>query len=302
MTPTRIALLALGVIVLIALGMVFFTVREDQQAIVLQFGDPVRVLNDDDAGLHAKLPIAQDVVYLDSRNLEFDLSRPIEIIVANEERLLVDAFVRYEITDPLQYFQRFSQGARDAETMRQSFNNRLTNVLGEAMRQVLGEVQIRDIITERRVELMTAIQQAVAEEARQFGVRIIDVRIRQADFPQENAVNVYQRMISDYNQQAERIRANGTRRAQEIRAEADKQVTTILAEAEEQAQITRGQADGQRNAIFAEAYTRDPEFFAFYRSLDAYQQALRDGETTIILSPDSEFFQYFGNAGSQPAQ
>ncbi|MBB4659157.1 protease modulator HflC [Parvularcula dongshanensis] len=301
MTPKRVLLIVLGFIALFVLSSVLFTVREDQQAIVLQFGDPVRVLTDDETGLHAKVPLAQNVIFLDSRNLEFDLRNPIELIVANEERLLVDAFVRYIITDPLQYFQRFSQGGRDPESMRDSFNNRLTNVLGEAMREVAGGKQISQIIDSERVEVMSAIQQSVAAEAEALGVQIVDVRIRQADFPAENAQNVYERMKSDYDQQAQRIRADGDRRAQEIRAQADKQVVTILAEAEEEAQSIRGEADGQRNAIFAQAYNRDPEFFAFYRSLNAYQRSLRSGDT-VVLSPDSEFFRYFEQDGGRPAE
>jgi membrane protease subunit HflC len=292
MNAKLVALAAGLLILLFALGSVFFTVREDQQAIVLQFGDPRRVI-EDDAGLYAKLPIAQDVVYLDARNLEFDLDRPIEIIVANEERLQVDAFVRYIITDPLQYFQRFSQGSRDFRTMQRSFDNRLTNILGEAMREVLGSKRITQIIDTERVETMRTIQALVEAEARALGVEIVDVRIRQADLPDANALRVYERMISDYGQQAQRIRAEGDRRAQEIRAQADKEVVQILSEAEETAQKTRGQADGLRNAIFAEAYSRDPEFFAFYRSLNAYEEALQEGDTTMILSPDDEFFRYF---------
>ena len=279
--------------VVFVVASVTFTVREDQQAIVLAFGDPVREI-EDDAGLFFKLPPPfQDVVYLDARNLEFDLDRPIEIIVANEERLQVDAFVRYVITDPLQYFQRLSQGSRDFRTMQNSFDNRLTNILGKAMREVLGSKRITEIIDSERVETMRTIQQLVEAEARTLGVDIVDVRIRQADLPEQNAARVYDRMISDYNKEAQRIRAEGDERAQEIRAQADKEVVTIRAEAEETAQKTRGAADGLRNAIFAEAYNRDPEFFAFYRSLTAYEEALRDGQTTMILSPDDEFFRYF---------
>ena len=288
---TVFVLIAVAVLAFAA-SLVFFVVREDQQAIVLQFGDPRRVI-ENDAGIYAKVPFAQSVVYLDDRNLEFDLRRPVEIIVANEERLLVDAFVRYEIDDPLQYYQRLSSGGRGTQDMRDAFDNRLTTILNEAMRQVLGEVQIRDIITARRVELMQAIQTSVAQDARQLGVEIIDVRIRQADFPEQNANQVYERMRTDYAQQAARIRADGERRARETRAQAEKEVVTIRAEAEEEAQRIRGRADGERNRIFAEAYTRDPEFFAFYRSLTAYEAALGDDETTIILSPDTEFFRYF---------
>ncbi|MEM6748283.1 MAG: protease modulator HflC [Pseudomonadota bacterium] len=232
--------------------------------------------------------------FFEARNLNFDAD-PVEVIVANEERLLVDAFVRYRISDPLVYFQTLSRGSTDPGNMRSRFNDRLDAVLGEAMREVLGEVNIRSIITEQRNALMSDIQENVAAEALKLGVTIIDVRIRQADFPEENAENVYNRMISDYRQQAERIRADGERRAREIVAQADKDAVEILAEANEESQIIRGQADATRNETFASAYTKDPEFFAFYRSLTAYETALQDGETTIILSPDSEFFRYFND-------
>ncbi|MCQ8184685.1 protease modulator HflC [Parvularcula maris] len=288
------AVLAFVIVGLIIASSALFTVKEDEQAIVLQFGDPVKTIPSEDAGLHFKTPVVQNVVRFSAKNLNFDAA-PVEVIVANEERLLVDAFVRYEIADPLLYFQRLSGVSTNALEIRERFDTRIGAVLGEAVRQVLGEVQIRDIITERRGELMAAIQAAVSEEARALGVRIIDVRIRQADFPQENAENVYERMISDYNQQAESIRAEGERQAREITASAEKEVVQITAAAREESQRIRGAADGQRNAIYNQAYTRDPEFFAFYRSLTAYEQALQDGQTTIILSPDSEFFRYFND-------
>lgn len=294
MRNTLVFVAFLAFVALFVASSAIYTVREDQQALVLQLGDPVAEIPSEQAGLHFKTPFIQRVLYFDAKNLNYDAT-PVEVIVANEERLLVDAFVRYEIVEPLAYFASLAGAAGDASTMRSNFDRRIGAVLNEAIRQVLGEVQIKDIITERRSELMAAIQTAVAVEARKFGVEIIDVRIRQADFPEANAANVYARMSSDYNQQAERIRADGERRAREIRASAEKTATEIAAAAEQEAQTIRGQADGQRNAIFAAAYEQDPEFFAFYRSLTAYENALRDGETTIILSPDSEFFRYFGD-------
>ncbi len=295
MRNSLVIVLVLIVVGLFAASNALFTVHEDRQALVLEFGNPVDEIPAEEAGLHFKMPIVRQVIFFDARNLNYD-AQPVEVIVANEERLLVDAFVRYRIADPLIYFQGLSgSSGGDPSTMRANFDRRIGAVLNEAIRQVLGEVQIKDIITERRSELMAAIQSGVAEEARKLGVVIIDVRIRQADFPEANAANVYARMSSDYKQQAESIRADGERRAREIRASADKRVTEISAEAEQQAQTIRGEADGQRNAIFAAAYEEDPEFFAFYRSLTAYETALRDGETTIILSPDSEFFRYFGD-------
>lgn len=364
-SPIRVlGLFAAGALLVLA-GFVFFTVHESQQALKLQFGAPIGgAINEpgaNEAGLKMKLPW-QNVVYFDRRNLEFDLRNPLEIIVANEERLLVDAFVRYKITEPLIYFQTLGAGAGSPDQMRTTFNSRLTSVLSESMREVLGAVQVRDVITERRSELMRSIQAEVTEEARKLGVDIIDVRIRQADFPAENAARVYERMESDYGQQAARIRANGDRRAREVTAQADKEEVEILSNAERQAEEIRGRADATRNCIFAGAYqgvpvriernvpeesegdgtvpaldisrpvievprfsgggsvnvtpsdpqwtcayiededaSGDPqraEFFAFYRSLTAYEQALgKDDGTTIILSPDSEFFRYFNEQG-----
>ncbi|NRA30192.1 MAG: protease modulator HflC [Parvularculaceae bacterium] len=279
--------------------MAFFTVREDQQAIVLQFGEPVRTLPAGNAGLHFKTPFIQNVIDFDAKNLNFDAD-PVEVIVANEERLLVDAFVRYEIDDPLEYYSALGRGSGDPFAMRTRFNERIGAVLNEAIRQVLGEVTISDIITEQRSLLMTSIQSNVAQEADSLGVSIIDVRIRQADFPEANAANVYNRMISEYSEQAQRIRAEGDREALEIRAAAEKEAVSIRAAAREQSETIRGLADAERNAIFADAYNRDPEFFAFYRSLTAYEKSLADGSTTIIMSPDSEFFRYFNDQAGGP--
>lgn len=295
------SLALLGGVIAVALviaSMAFFAVREDQQALVLQFGEPVRTLPASEAGLHVKLPVVQNVIYFDAKNLRFDAD-PVEVIVANEERLLVDAFVRYRIRNPLQYYAALGRGQNDPFAIRARFDERLGAVLNDAVRQVLGEVAISDIITTQRSELMSSIQTNVSSEAQKLGVSIVDVRIRQADFPPENAQRVYNRMKSEYNEQAKEVRAEGEREAREIRAAADKQFVQILAEANEESQRIRGAADGERNAIFAEAYNRDPEFFAFYRSLTAYEQSLRDGSTTIILSPDSEFFRYFNDTRGQ---
>ncbi|MEM1409179.1 MAG: protease modulator HflC [Pseudomonadota bacterium] len=291
-----------GLVLLVAIAFVgqtaFFTIREDQQAIVLQFGEPVRTYPAGSAGLHFKTPLVQNVIDFDAKNLNYDAD-PVEVIVANEERLLVDAFVRYRIASALDYYAALSRGSTDADAMRRRFNERLGAVLNEAIRQVLGEVAIADIITERRNLLMSSIRNNVAAEVESLGVDIIDVRIRQADFPEANAENVYNRMISEYSEQAQRIRAEGEEAAREIRAEAEKNAVAIRATAREESQKIRGLADAERNKIFADAYNRDPEFFAFYRSLTAYETALQDGDTTIILSPDSEFFRYFNDTGGK---
>ncbi|MBD0427481.1 protease modulator HflC [Aquisalinus flavus] len=283
------------VVVFIVARTVFFTVSERQHALVIAFGNPQEVLIDD-PGLHVKLPW-YDVVFIDSWNLEYDIrqGQELEIIAANEERLIIDAYVRYRIVEPLMYYEAFKSGAGNWRTLKDTGDTRLGSVLNGALRNSLGEVTINEIITTKRVELMQQIQRQVAEEARGFGVEIVDVRIRRADFPEQNAERVYERMRSERQQQAQRIRAEGREQAARIEATAQKERTQIVAEAEEQSQRIRGRADRQRNAIYNEAYSRDPEFFAFYRSLTSYETALQDGQTTIILSPDSEFFRYFEN-------
>ncbi|MGV6820929.1 MAG: protease modulator HflC [Parvularcula sp.] len=263
--PIRFLLIVLIGGFLILAGTIFYTVRQDEQAIVLRFGAPqggaINVGEGAEeapgAGLHIKLPW-DEVIYFDRKNLEFDLSKPIEIIVANEERLLVDAFVRYQIVDPLLYYQALSPSGSSPTLMRSSFDTRLTNILSEAMRGQLGSRTIRAIINTERAETMAAIRSDVTDEARKLGVRIIDVRIRQADFPDANANQVHERMISNYRQQAELIRANGDAEARKIRAAADEQVVRIRSAAEETAQVFQGRADAIRNCIFAEAYEGVP--------------------------------------------
>lgn len=286
------AIIILAVVVVVG-SQTFFTVNEKQQAIVLRLGDPVFTVTE--PGLKMKFPYINDVVFVDKRNLEFDMPQAVPIIASNEERLNVDAFIRYEITDPLLYYQSFRQGSANFDNIRRISNQRLSQLLTTNMRNVLGGVRINEIITTRRTELMREIQSRTALQASRFGVEIIDLRIRRADFPDENAARVYDRMKSEYVQEADRLRAEGDEEAKIITSEADKQVITILATAEEEAQKIRGRADAERNAIFADAYNRDPEFFAFYRSLLSYETALKDDETTIILSPDSDFFRYFNN-------
>jgi len=289
----RFALLILGAAILFVLFVVTFTVHETQQAIVLRFGDPIRV--EEEAGLKFKLPI-DNVAYVDKRNLEFNLEET-EIIAANQERLEVDAFARYKIINSLRYYQSFNQGAGGERLVRQEGQRRLSGVMENALRRVLGEVSVEDIVTNQRAELMERIRAVMAEEAAKFGVEIVDVKIRRADLPQQNAEAVFRRMRTAREQLAQQIRAQGDEAAREIRAQADRQVVEIRAEAEEAAERLRGEGDAERNGIFAEAYSRDREFFAFYRSLVAYERALGSaqtgGQATIVLSPQTEFFRYF---------
>ncbi len=265
-----------------------FIVPETKSAIVLRFGEPRDKYTE--AGLKLKTPFIESVQYIDKRNRELD-QPPIEIIASNQERLLVDAFARYRIVDPLLFYQTVRDEAGG--------DSRLGSLMNQTVRRVLGEVSVDEIVSTQRAELMIRIRELLGESARRFGVEIIDVKIRRADLPAQNSEAVFQRMITERNQLAQQIRAEGNENAQQIQAKADREATEIRAEAEEAAQRLRGAADGERNAVFAAAYSRDPEFFAFYRSLLAYEEALKKGDTTILLSPDSEFFRYFNRVDGQ---
>lgn len=267
---------------LIVLSGAFFVVPETSSAIVLRFGEPTNQYST--AGLKFKTPIIESVQFLDKRNRELD-QPPIEIIASNQERLLVDAFARYQIVDPLLFYQ--SARTEDVGEVR------LASLLNQTVRRVLGAVSVDDIVSNQRAALMVRIRELLDSNAAALGVKIIDVKIRRADLPPQNSEAVFKRMITERNQLAQSIRAEGNEAAQRIEAEADRQVVQVKAEAEEEAQKIRGIADAQRSAEFAAVYSKDPEFFAFSRSLLAYEEALRSGETTILLSPDSEFFRYF---------
>ena len=268
-----------------------FTVEEHNQAIVFQFGEAKRVENiwgeEANAGLKAKLPFIQNVVDVSRRNLEVDL-RPVELLASDQERLIVDAFVRYRITDPIRFYEKLrnERGAQD----------QLQAIFDSTLRDVLGRVDTPEIISGRRSELMTEIQ-SVADTVAQnedLGIDIIDVRIKRADLPQENYERVFERMVSQRKLEANLTRAEGQEQAIEIKATAEKEATIIRAEAQRQAEIIRGEGDGERTRIFAEAFEQDPEFYAFYRSMEAYKQGLGKG-TTFVLSPDSDFLGYLDN-------
>ena len=262
-----------------------FIVPETHSAIVLRFGEPKAQYTE--AGLRFKMPLAESVTFIDRRNRELD-QEEIESIASDQERLRVDAFARYRIADP----QRFYERARSEE----SGESTLSSIMNQTVRRVLGEVSVEDIVSNERSALMLRIKELLGESAEPFGVEIVDVKIRRADLPPQNSVAVFQRMVTERNQIAARIRAEGGEQALQVRAQAEREATEIRAEANEESEKIRGRADAERNAVFAEAYGADPEFFAFYRSLLAYEKALRDGgDTTILLSPDSEFFRYFNS-------
>jgi modulator of FtsH protease HflC len=274
----------------------FFVVHQNEQALVLEFGDPKRVINKHEvdatgqlknaAGLYWKLPLVQTVEYFDKRILDLD-TQPQEITAADQKRLVVDAFARYRITDPLKFYQSVRTELRVRQT--------LGPIMDSSMRRVLGAATFQELVRDKREELMKRIARVVNEEGRDFGLEVVDVRIKRADLPEQNSKSVFDRMRAERQQQAAQIRAEGAAEANRIRATADREATVIKAEANLKSEQLRGDGDGQRNRIFADAYNRDPDFFAFYRSMQAYEHGLHSGDTRMVLSPDSEFFRYFNN-------
>ena len=272
----------IGLVVYLSL----FTVKEINQAIVLQFGDPKKIVTD--AGLQVKIPFIQNVVFLDRRILSLD-PPPAEVIASDQKRLIVDAYARFKIVDPLKFY--ISVG--DERVAR----SRLATIINSRIRSVLGKQSLATLLSEERSTQMSIIQEGVNVEAEKFGITIIDVRIKRADLPQANSEAIYKRMQTEREREAKEFRARGAEMAVTITSTADRKVTVILANAEKQSEIMKGEGDGIRNKIFADAFGRDPEFFSFYRAMQAYETALIGGDTTLILSPDSDFFKFFGNAG-----
>tara|TARA_B100000965_G_scaffold5179_1_gene4040 strand:+ start:355 stop:1224 length:870 start_codon:yes stop_codon:yes gene_type:complete len=261
-----------------------FIVKEINQAIVLQFGDPKKIISK--PGINFKIPFIQNVVFLDKRILNLD-APPEEVIASDQKRLIVDAFARFQIVDPLKFY--ISVGNERVA------RSRLSTIINSRIRSVLGTQRLQTLLSEDRTKQMSLIQDGVNNEAEKFGIKIVDVRIKRADLPPANSEAIYRRMQTEREREAKEFRAKGAEMAITITSTADKEVTVILAEAEKESQIMKGQGDGQRNKIFAEAFGQDPEFFAFYRAMQAYEKALIGGETSLILSPDSEFFKFFGN-------
>ena len=275
-----------GIIALLVATAYFsiFIVKEVNQAIVLQFGDPKRIISK--PGLNFKIPFIQNVVFLDKRILNLD-TPPEEVIASDQKRLIVDAFARFKIIDPLKFY--ISVGNERVA------RSRLSTIINSRIRNVLGQQELQTLLSKDRTKQMSLIQEGVNVEAKNFGIEIVDVRIKRADLPQANSDAIYRRMQTEREREAKEFRAKGAEMAVTITSTADKEVTVILADAQKKSEIMKGEGDGQRNKIFAEAFGRDPEFFAFYRAMQAYENALIGGETSLILSPDSEFFKFFGN-------
>lgn len=271
-----------GIAVLFLVWQSFFIVDQRQQALVLQFGQIQRV--EKEPGLKMKIPFIQDVVRLDKRLIGFD-APPEEIITADQRRLVVDTFVRFRITDPLRFYQSVSTLA--------GLRARLPSVVNSSVRGVLGGRDTTMIISGERGQIMNQIRDSLNGEARAFGIEVVDVRIRRADFPDAISQSIFERMKTERQREAKESRAEGFELSEKIRADAERQRTIGIADARRQAEILRGEGDAIRTKTLATAANQDPEFYAFYRSLQAYAQALQPGDTTLVLSPDSEFFKYF---------
>ena len=275
-------------IILVVLGIIgyssVFSVHETQQALVLQFGNPVKTVQD--SGLNFKTPFVQDVQFMEKRILDFD-APPVEAVAADKKRIVVDAYARFRISDPLKFYQTVNNEV--------TARNRLAPIINSSLRNAIGRVKLEQMLTGERGALMHEIRGEVNDEALKLGIEIVDVRIKRADLPAANSQAVYDLMRAERKRIATEIRAEGAERSQKITADADRQRTILLANAEKSSQVTRGEGDALRNKVFADAYSKDPEFFAFYRTLQAYRTSMTSGDTTMVLSPTSDFFSYFGN-------
>jgi modulator of FtsH protease HflC len=276
-------LLAVIAVILLIVGYSsLFQVYQTRQALVIRLGNPLRVVTQ--PGLHVKMPLLDTVIYVDKRILDLENSSQ-EVIAADQKQLIVDAFARYRVVDALKFYQ--TVGTVDGA------NSRLSPFLNSALRAALGEATLTQVVREMREQLMARVREQLDREAQQFGIEVVDVRIRRADLPEQNSQAVYKRMQTEREREAQEFRSQGTQKAQEIRARADRDATVIVAEATSRAEQTRGEGDAERNRIFAEAYNKDPDFFAFYRSMQAYDAGLQQGDTRFLVRPDSEFFRFF---------
>ncbi len=275
--------------VIIAWG-AMFSVYQTQQALVVRLGDPVRVITE--PGLHFKVPLIDSVIYIDKRIL--DLDNPVqEVIASDQKRLVVDAFARYRISNSLRFYQTVGTIERA--------NAQLQNLLNAALRRVLGESTFEQVVRDERAGLMSRIREQLDREVQNYGIDVVDVRIRRADLPEANSQAIFQRMQTERQREAAEFRALGNQRAQEIRSRADRDVTVLVAEATAKSEQIRGEGDAERNRIFADAFNRDADFFAFYRSMQAYEAGLRSADTRMLLSPESDFFRFFGSPAGQRA-
>lgn len=275
-------LAAIAVILLIVGYSSLFQVYQTRQALVIRLGNPMRVVTE--PGLHVKMPLLDTVIYVDKRILDLENSSQ-EVIAADQKQLIVDAFARYRVIDALKFYR--TVGSVDGA------NSRLSPFLNSALRAALGEATLTQVVREQREQLMARVREQLDREAQAFGIEVVDVRIRRADLPDQNSQAVYKRMQTEREREAQEFRSQGTQRAQEIKAKADRDATVIVAEATSKAEQTRGEGDAERNRIFADAFSKDPDFFAFYRSMQAYDAGLQQGDTRFLVRPDSDFFRFF---------
>ena len=285
MSNTKILTYTFGIITLFFAYSSFFTVDQTKQAIVLQFGEPKRVVNK--PGLNFKIPFIQDVTYFEKRVLSLVSSDSEEVILSDQKRLEVDTYSRFKIIDPLLFYQtvRNETGARQ----------RLESIIDSSVRRVLGKLELVSILSDARQNIVDDIGTEVNQIVQRLGMQIIDVRIRRADYPEATSQNIFNRMRSEREQEAQEFRAQGAEEAQKIRSDAEKQKTILVAEAKRKAEAIRGNGDGEAIKIYADAFGKDAKFFKFYRSMLAYEKTFVDKDTTMILSPESEFFDFFSD-------
>ncbi|MFL2821325.1 MAG: protease modulator HflC [Alphaproteobacteria bacterium] len=285
MSNIKILSYTVGIIVLFILYSSFFTVDQTKQAIVLQFGEPKRVITK--PGLNFKIPFIQEVTLFEKRVLSLVSSDSEEVILSDQKRLEVDTYSRFKIIDPLLFFQtvRNENGARQ----------RLESIIDSSVRRVFGKLELISILSDARQKIVDDIGLEVNDIIKRLGMEIIDVRIRRADYPEATSQNIFNRMRSEREQEAKEFRAQGAEEAQKIRSDAEKQKTILLAEAQRKAEAIRGNGDGEAIKIYADAFGRDSKFFKFYRSMQAYEKTFVDKDTTMILSPESEFFNFFSD-------
>ncbi len=285
MNPKIKKILITATAAMILLSSSMFTVDQRQQVLILQFGEPIRLITS--PGIKFKVPLLQNALFFDNRIIDLGIAEQ-EVIASDQKRLIINAFAKYRIVDPLKFYT----------TVKNIYGleNKLSGVLDSSLRQVIGEVTLSELLTENRGDIMANIKKIVGLESEIFGIEIIDVRIMRADLPKENSDAIFARMQTEREKEAREIRAKGAEEASRIRAEADKQKTILISEAKKKSDLMRGNGEAEAIKIYASSYGRDPEFAEFYRSMSAYKEAFHDDKTKMVISPDSEFFKYFGNA------
>lgn len=285
MSRAKLAILGGLIIFLgIALNSSLFTLRVTEQVLVRQFGEVKRTVQD--PGLHLKVPFLQDILAYDNRVLSVDPPAE-EMLLSDQKRIFVDAFARYRITDPLKFFQTVNDEV--------IFGNRFGNILTSTVKEFVAQRSLEDLLSDKRDDIMQSIRDSVANDTENFGIEVVDIRIGRSELPEAVSQTVYNRMVTERQRQASQLRAEGAENARRITAEADRQKVVIVAEAQREAQVLRGEGDATRNAILGESYGQDPDFFEFFRSLEAYKETFAREGTTMVLSPNSDFFKYFGN-------